>query len=203
MIHARDTEYMKYVEHTTYGWIVGLDRGCNKHNTHHVITNTRTADPDINNQPFLFLWAPSKALDHHLRRYQHIYDIPLYSVCFIHTRCSLIFQLLYASWRLQSFQYAWARKKYLKIVTVLVPSCIWLAYVPFSVAVGFVLSIPCLFMSYRSVLLAGFLVAVVVTMSHESEDILDDFEPSFVVNQFRTTRDVACPDPITVSAAVP
>lgn len=57
-----------------------------KHNTHHVFTNHIGVDPDIDMMPAIFLWAPSKALDHHFRKWQHFYALPLYS-------------LIYATWR--------------------------------------------------------------------------------------------------------
>lgn len=155
------------------GWINGFDRSwwSDKHNTHHVLTNHVTLDPDIHNQPFLFLWAPPKSLDHHLRKYQHLYFLPLYSS-------------LYASWRIQSFLFAWAKRDYKTIFLQLLPSYIWLLSLPLAVSIG-------------SILVGGFLVAVVVTMSHESEEILFSRETGFAVNQFRCTRDIVCPDPIT------
>jgi fatty acid desaturase len=155
------------------GWINGFDRNwwSEKHNHHHVLTNHVTLDPDIHNQPFLFLWAPPKAVDHHLRRYQHYYFLPLY--CF-----------LYVSWRTQSFQFAWAHRDYKTLIFSLLPSYIWLLSLPLAVSVG-------------SMLLGGLLVALVVTLSHESEEMLFEREPSYTINQLKCTRDIVCPDPIT------
>ena len=54
-----------------------------------MLTNHPACDPDINNQPFLFLWPPPKALDHHLRKYQHMYFLPLYcTLCAAAASCS-------------------------------------------------------------------------------------------------------------------
>eukprot|EP00051_Salpingoeca_urceolata_P032182 m.14560 g.14560 ORF g.14560 m.14560 type:complete len:394 (+) comp4844_c0_seq1:155-1336(+) len=138
-----------------------------KHNTHHVRPNLVGTDPDIHNQPVFFLWAPTKAMDSHYRKYQHLYFLPLYS-------------FLYASWRLQSFKLEFARgnKEFLAYALA---GYLWLACLPWYVAIG-------------SVLTGGLFVAIVVTVSHESEEILTEREPSFVVNQFRATRDIACPD---------
>ena len=61
----------------------------------------------------------------------------------------------------------------------------WLAYLPFAVALG-------------SVLWGGWLVAMVVTLSHEAEELMTTREKSYARTQFRGTRDVKCPDPITV-----
>lgn len=155
------------------GWINGFNRDwwSEKHNTHHVLTNHVTLDPDIHNQPFLFLWAPPKAVDHHLRKYQHYYFLPLY--CF-----------LYVSWRIQSLKHTWAKRDYKMFFFTILPSYIYLFSLPAVVSIG-------------SVLLGGLLVALVVTLSHESEEMLFKREPSYAINQFRCTRDIICPDPIT------
>merc|ERR1719231_1602316 len=115
------------------GWIAGFDRDwwSNKHNTHHILTNHVGGDPDIDMMPILFLMAPSKALDHHARRYQHIYAWPLYS-------------LLYAAWRMSSLEQTIKSKNWKRLVFDLAPSYIWLSLLPLSVAVG-------------SILLSGFL----------------------------------------------
>lgn len=62
---------------------------------------------------------------------------------------------------------------------------IWLACLPWQVAVG-------------SVLIGGLCVAIVVTANHQTEEILEPNERyNFIVDQCRTTRGVACPDPFT------
>ena len=91
----------------------------------------------------------------------------------------------YASWRLQSLQWALRHGNYLRLACIMVPSYAWLAWLPLGVALG-------------SVLLGGWLVALVVTLSHEAEEMMDEREPSYVRMQFRGTRDVLCKDPITV-----
>lgn len=54
-------------------------------------------------------------------------------------------------------------------------------------------------MTIGSLLLGGFFVAIVVTLSHESEEMwkVGDREPSFVKNQFASTSDIITPDPIS------
>eukprot|EP00052_Salpingoeca_macrocollata_P032966 m.6931 g.6931 ORF g.6931 m.6931 type:complete len:377 (+) comp4495_c0_seq1:53-1183(+) len=173
MTHARNSTYNDTLLRYVSGWINGFNRDwwSDKHNTHHVLTNHIGIDPDIHNQPFLFLWAPPKSVDHHLRKYQHLYFLPLYA-------------LLYVSWRSQSLQWAWARRDYKMLLFTLLPGYLWLASLPLVVSAG-------------AVLLGGLLVALVVTMSHESEEMLTSREPSFVRNQFDTTRDILCSEPIT------
>ncbi len=173
MTHARNSTYNDTMLQFVSGWINGFDRNwwSHKHNTHHVLTNHVTLDPDIHNQPFLFLWAPSKFIDTHLRKYQHYYFLPLYS-------------LLYVSWRSQSFQFALANKDYKTLLFTIMPSYIWLLSLPLAVSIG-------------SLLLGGVLVALVVTLSHESEEMLFEREPSYVINQFECTRDIVCPDFLT------
>jgi fatty acid desaturase len=100
-----------------------------------------------------------------------LYFLPLYS-------------FLYVSWRTQSIQWAWAHRDYETLIFTILPSYIWLACLPLSVSIG-------------SILIGGLLVALVVTLSHESEDILFDRETCFTANQFQCTRDIVCPDPIT------
>eukprot|EP00045_Choanoeca_perplexa_P003029 m.28306 g.28306 ORF g.28306 m.28306 type:complete len:387 (+) comp11824_c0_seq1:105-1265(+) len=173
MTHARNSAYNDGLLRYVSGWINGFDRNwwSDKHNTHHVLTNHVNYDPDIHVQPILFLWAPIKSMDHALRKYQHLYF-------------PLPYSLLYVSWRWESFKFALAKRDWTTLILALAPSYIWLACLPLAVSIG-------------SVLLGGFLVAMVVTLSHESEDMLLDREPSFSKNQFLTTRNIECPDWIT------
>ena len=173
MAHARNSTYCDTVGFYISGYICGfhVKWWSTKHNAHHVLTNHVSLDPDIHNQPFLFLWTPSQSFDVYFRKYQHLYFLPLYVV-------------LYASWRIQSIQFALQIKDYRALIFGIMPSYIWLACLPFGVALG-------------SVALGGFLVAIVVTLSHESEEILFTRETCFTTNQFQSTRDIICPDPIS------
>lgn len=141
-----------------------------KHNTHHVRPNHIGIDPDIHNQPVLYLWAPSKSLDSHLRKYQHWYFLPIYS-------------LLYITWRIQSFQLALERKDRTFVVCA-TAGLLWLLCLPWTVSLG-------------SLLVGGFFVAIVVTVSHESEELFHSTNSSFVASQFHATVDVICPDPLS------
>lgn len=148
-----------------------LDWWANKHNTHHTFPNRKEYDSDIHNEPILHLWFPTKDKDVWWRRYQHLYYPVAYS-------------FLFASWRLQSIQYILMSKNWTERFLIAV-NYIMLACLPWYVAIG-------------SILLSGLLVAFVVTSNHQTEEILEkDDKYNFVVDQFRTTRGIACPDPIT------
>lgn len=137
-----------------------------KHNTHHVYPNHVGIDRDITLEPVFYLSPTRKSEDSPLRRFQHFYFLPLYSI-------------LYVSWRQQSLLYAW-RTRNVGELCALVVAYSWLfGALPLRVAVG-------------SVLLGGFLVGVVVTATHQSEEMIPKSDRSrydFVRDQFVTTRD--------------
>ena len=87
---------------------------------------------------------------------------------------------------MQSLQWCIAHRDWTRLTFTLAPGLVWLALLPVLVSVG-------------SVLMGGFLVAIIVTLTHESEEIITEREVSYVRMQFRGTRDAVCPDPITVS----
>jgi len=134
-----------------------------KHNTHHVHTNQMGIDEDIANDPILHLWIPHESQDFFLRRFQHFYY-------------HIVYAFLYVSWRIQSFQWSWARGYKLELALLAV-NYAWLLSLPLKVSIC-------------SVLLGGWLVAEIVTATHQSEEILSTASYTFVDDQFRTTRDV-------------
>jgi len=134
-----------------------------KHNKHHVHTNQLGVDDDIQNDPILHLWIPDPEKDHPLRAYQHFYY-------------HIVYAFLYVSWRMQSIQYNLARPEKLEVFLMFI-NYVWLICLPIKVAL-------------LSIIIGGFLVAEVVTATHQSEDIIDTPSFSFVDDQFRTTRDV-------------
>jgi len=142
-----------------------------KHNTHHVYPNTMGVDMDIANDPIFHLWYPAREKDHAMRSYQHVYYL-------------LVYSLLYISWRLQSLENAWGNRKYLELATFAV-NYFWLFCLPWYVALG-------------AVLLGGFLVGVVVTATHQSEEIFKekDRKFEFVRDQFLTTRNAYISNPV-------
>eukprot|EP01108_Squamamoeba_japonica_P000835 TRINITY_DN12_c0_g1_i2.p1 TRINITY_DN12_c0_g1~~TRINITY_DN12_c0_g1_i2.p1 ORF type:complete len:395 (+),score=197.37 TRINITY_DN12_c0_g1_i2:71-1255(+) len=135
-----------------------------KHNTHHVHPNQRGIDTDIDNDPVLHLFVPAtEADDVWFRRYQHLYYHFAYA-------------FLYVSWRLQSAQCAWRRRDWAELAPIAVNYAL-LALLPVPVAIG-------------SVLVGGWMVAEIVTATHQSEEFLDDIDHEFIKNQFITTRDM-------------
>lgn len=63
-------------------------------------------------QPLLFLWAPTRAMDHHLRKYQQYYFPLLYS-------------LIYVSWRFESIKWVIRHRNWKSALFSLLPNYIW------------------------------------------------------------------------------
>lgn len=142
----------------------------NKHNTHHTYPNTVGLDLDIANDPVFHLWIPESNKDHWLRKYQHVYFLP---VC----------AFLYASWRQQSLLWAWEKRDWAELACMAV-NYSWLASLPLSVSVG-------------SIIFAGWLVGIIVTATHQSEDLLSaDRSYDFVRDQFLSTRNAVGSNPV-------
>jgi len=133
-----------------------------KHNKHHVHTNQVGIDDDIANDPILHLHIPSHDKEFVLRPYQHLYYHAAYS-------------FLYVSWRIQSFQYAFNNGCKLELALMAI-NYSWLCMLPWKVSIG-------------SVILGGWLVAEIVTATHQSEDMISGSSFNFVEDQFATTRD--------------
>jgi fatty acid desaturase len=164
--HGRGT-WMRWLCRTLSGFINAFSPTwwSHKHNTHHVYTNNLGIDTDVANDPIFHLFFPSKDKDVWFRSYQHFYFIPVYS-------------LLYLSWRWQSIQHSFHTCNYRELFFML-PSYIWLYMLGWQIALS-------------SILISGFLVAVIVTATHQSEEMLIDSYYSFVETQFLTTCDVQC-----------
>jgi len=152
--------------HAVGGLINGFSRSwwSEKHNKHHVHPNQDGVDDDIANDPVLHLYVPTSAEgDFVLRPYQHFYY-------------HFAYMFLYASWRVQSLLHAWRTRNWLEL-SMIVANYSMLATLPLSVSIG-------------SILIGGFLVAEIVTATHQSEDMLPSISHEFALDQFRTTRDV-------------
>ena len=140
----------------------------------------------------IHLAFPKAADDVFFRAWQHIYFVPVVS-------------LLFASWRMQSLQHAWSesfdqstngaiRRLARMELALMAVNYAYLAWLGPLVAIG-------------SILLSGLLVALIVTATHQSEEIIDHpvqqdgkqqlpDDYSFVECQFATTRDVVTDNPI-------
>lgn len=117
-----------------------------KHNTHHVFTNYIGVDADIENDPVFHLFHPEEKDDVIFRKMQHWYFVPVAS-------------LLYFSWRTQSMLQAVGDRNWKELSFFLV-NYIWLYQLGWVVALG-------------SIYLGGFLVAIIVTATHQSEEMID------------------------------
>ena len=142
----------------------------NKHNMHHSFTNVDGCDDDIMSEPFMYLQSPKETGrpdPNPLRRFQHLYGYPLYSVTFL-------------LWRLDSVIYELQKEKKDKgALASLGLQYAWLfGCLPLSVAVS-------------SVLLGGFLCGAIVSATHQSEEIMDE-RGEYVDMQFRSTREAEC-----------
>ena len=141
-----------------------------KHNTHHVFTNHVGVDMDIENDPVFHLFYPTPSHDVWFRAFQHLYFVPVAAFLFI-------------SWRVQSLSHTVRTSNVQEMVLMLV-NYAWLLSLGLPIAVS-------------GVYFAGMIVAVIVTATHQSEEMLPPvhLNPapySFVHEQFATTRDARC-----------
>jgi fatty acid desaturase len=150
-VHGRGT-WCDWIQFLISGPINGFSRTwwSEKHNTHHVFTNYIGVDADIENDPVFHLFFPEEKDDTIFRKMQHWYFVPVAS-------------LLYVSWRTQSIQHA-LRNNNQKELALIAISYLWLSIVGFWVALG-------------AIYFGGMLVAVIVTATHQSEEMIDPLAP--------------------------
>lgn len=148
-----------------------------KHNKHHALTNELGVDEDVATDPFLFAWAPDPKHDSPLRKIQHlIWFIP--------------FSFLFALWRVDTLQVAISAveekrtdaKK--ELYALLAHYFILLSCLPINVWV------PAVFFS-------GLMSAIIVTPTHQSEELFDEYQPDFVTAQFKSTRNAVMTNPFS------
>jgi fatty acid desaturase len=148
-----------------------------KHNKHHALTNEQGVDEDIATDPFLYTWAPDPSQDSPLRKIQHyIFWIP--------------FSFMFALWRVASvtdtIEAVEKKRPNAKeeLYCLLVHYAILLTVFPLGVWV------PAVFMS-------GLVSALIVTPTHQSEAMFEDYQPDWVTAQFQSTRDAVTTNPIS------
>jgi len=148
-----------------------------KHNKHHALTNEMGVDEDIATDPFLFTWAPSPENDSPLRKIQHwIFYIP--------------FSFMFALWRVDTMQVIvsaveekrpeakkelWALLTHYFVMLTILPFYVW---------------VPAVFIS-------GLMSALIVTPTHQSEAMFEDYQPDFVSAQFMSTRNAVMTNPFS------
>lgn len=148
-----------------------------KHNKHHALTNEMGVDEDIATDPFLFTWAPDPKYDSPLRKIQHyIFYIP--------------FSFLFALWRVDTLKVAvesvetkrpdakdelWYLLSHYFLLLTFFPAQVW---------------VPAVFLS-------GLMSALIVTPTHQSEELFEDYQSDWVTAQFRSTRNAVTTNPFS------
>jgi len=148
-----------------------------KHNKHHALTNEQGVDEDIATDPFLYTRAPEPTQDSPLRKIQHyIFWLP--------------FSFLFALWRVDSMQVAIESVEQKRpnakseLYGLLAHYFILLTIFPINVWVP-------------AVFLSGLMSALIVTPTHQSEQMFDDYQPDWVTAQFQSTRNAVMSNPFS------
>ena len=176
-VHGVDTfcDKMRFFASVAAG--LGVTWWSDKHNKHHALTNEQGVDEDIATDPFLYTWAPDPKYDSPLRKIQQwIFWIP--------------FSALFALWRWDTIQVSvnsveekrpsakeelYAIMAHYFIVMTLLPFNVW---------------VPAVFLS-------GFMSAMIVTPTHQSEEIFAEYQPDWVTAQFLSTRNAVTTNPFS------
>lgn len=141
------------------------------------VANEKGVDEDIATDPFLFQWAPDPENDSPIRKIQHwIFFVP--------------FSFLFALWRYDSINSAIANLKKDRTHSeeemkgILIHYLFLLTVFPVSVWVP-------------AVLISGLMSALIVTPTHQSEELFDDYQPDWVQAQFLSTRNSVTTNPFS------
>jgi fatty acid desaturase len=139
--------------------------------------NEQGADEDIATDPFLFQWAPDPSQDSPLRKIQHI----IFPVAF---------SFMFALWRFDSLKVtidAVEKKRTgAKAELYSLLAHYFLLFSIFPVVVW----VPAVFMS-------GLVSALIVTPTHQSEEMFDEYQPDWVTAQFMSTRNAVTTNPVS------
>lgn len=149
-----------------------------KHNLHHAVTNEVGTDEDLMVDPALWLWAPNETSDKPWRRWQHKY-------------IALPFSLLFHIWRFDSLKVAWERRAEGSIAkTELAP--LILHYFLFFAACSCSLAKMAAVVSVSSLF-----TAVIVTVSHQTEELYFERQSDWIAAQLGSTRDSISSNPFS------
>lgn len=139
--------------------------------------NEMGVDEDIATDPFLFQWAPSPEHDSPIRKIQHlVFWIP--------------FSFLFALWRVDSVKVtvdAVANKRpgaQSELYSLMAHYFVLLTVFPLTVIVP-------------AVLLSGLMSALIVTPTHQSEELFEDYQNDWVSAQFQSTRNAVMSNPFS------
>lgn len=142
-----------------------------KHNTHHAMTNLVGTDEDLSGGPLLWLWSPDPSRDRGWRPFQHIY-------------VGALFSLLHVVWRIDSLRVAWKRRIWRELIPIAIHYVAWFTLFPASTVV-------------LSILFGSLLMANITSTTHQSEDLLYEYEHDWIKMQFKTTRNAKCLTPFS------
>ena len=134
-------------------------------------------DEDIATDPFLYQWPPSPENDSPLRKIQHlIFYIP--------------FSFMFALWRFDSLKVAIEgveqKRTNAKAELVSLLAHYFVLFNVFPVSVW----VPAVFMS-------GLVSAIIVTPTHQSEEMFEEYQPDWVTAQYQSTRNAVTTNPFS------
>jgi len=148
-----------------------------KHNKHHALTNEMGVDEDIATDPFLFPYVPDPENDSPLRKIQHLwFFVP--------------FSFLFALWRVDTLKVAvdsvetkrpdaknelWYLLAHYAVLLTFFPMPVWLP----------------------AVFLSGLMSALIVTPTHQSEELFEEYQADWVTAQFQSTRNAVTTNPFS------
>ena len=150
------------------GWGAGFSASMwsDKHNTHHAMTNFVGVDEDLSGGPLLWLWSPDPSRDRSWRRFQHIY-------------AGVLFSLLHVIWRIDSVKVTLRRRLWSELLPIVAHYFVWFS----------VFSVPTVMFA---VLFGGLLMANITSTTHQSEDLMYEYEHDWIKVQLTTTRNARC-----------
>jgi len=176
-VHGVDkfTDFMR--NFVCIGAGLGTTWWSDKHNKHHALTNEQGVDEDVATDPFLYTWAPDPKHDSPLRKIQHwIFPVP--------------FSALFALWRYDTMVVAIEAVEQKRpgakteLGLLLAHYFLLLTLFPFGVWVP-------------AVFLSGLMSALIVTPTHQSEELFEDYQPDWVTAQFESTRNAKTTNPFS------
>lgn len=176
-VHGVDKFTDKMRNFVCIGAGLGTTWWSDKHNKHHALTNEQGVDEDIATDPFLYTWAPDPVHDSPLRKIQHwIFFVP--------------FSALFALWRYDTMVVAIQAVEdkrpgaKTELGLLLAHYFLLLTLFPFSVWVP-------------AVFLSGLMSALIVTPTHQSEELFQDYQADWVTAQFQSTRNAKTTNPFS------
>jgi fatty acid desaturase len=148
-----------------------------KHNKHHALTNEQGVDEDIATDPFLYAWAPDPSQDSPLRKIQHlIFFVP--------------FSFLFALWRYDTIKVAIDAVEQKRPAAKTELYCLLAHYAFLFTVFPISVWVPAVFMS-------GLMSALIVTPTHQSEEMFGEYQADWVTAQFLSTRNAVTNNPFS------